>query len=314
MQYFHFNFDDKFHCKNSGCKHTCCALWDISVDKKTVKRYGVNEYFMNGIDGKTSCYKKDRNGRCTFLDDDNLCKIIKNYGEKYISETCRIHPRFKNFFSDRTETGLGLCCEEVVRLLLSEKDVYFIKTGEKGKNKENTDFENQVLIYRRTLIDKITKSDKPLLSLIEEIAFAIGYREESIADTADALYSLERLCKDFEEDIACIVTGEKIITEYDDKLKKVLIYFILRHVSSAFDTTDMYVKTAFALFSLRALIFMISGRKQKYGKCEIQDLFEIIRKYSSETEYSENNLLSLYERAEERLNFIKIKTFDVQKL
>ena len=39
---------------------------------------------------------------------DRLCQI------------CRDHPRFRNFYSDRIEIGLGLCCEEVARITIKQ--------------------------------------------------------------------------------------------------------------------------------------------------------------------------------------------------
>ena len=73
-----------------------------------------------------ACFKLDGKGRCAFLNKDNLCDIILNLGENSLCQICSDHPRFRNFYNNATEIGLGLCCEEVCRLLL-ENHAFLLK-------------------------------------------------------------------------------------------------------------------------------------------------------------------------------------------
>ena len=122
MKQFEFNYSKKFNCIADKCKHNCCKGWQIAVDKKTADKYlslsNDNNRFKNCLDGQ---FFKMIDKNCPFLDSDNLCHIIKNYGDKALCKTCKTHPRFKNFFSDRIETGLGLYCEEAGKIILSSK-------------------------------------------------------------------------------------------------------------------------------------------------------------------------------------------------
>ena len=63
-----------------------------------------------------------------------LCELILKLGEESLCEICREHPRFRNFFAGREEVGLGLCCEEAARLLMTQTEkVKLLCEGESGE-------------------------------------------------------------------------------------------------------------------------------------------------------------------------------------
>ena len=70
-----------------------------------------------------------------------LKESISKKGEGYLCEICDAHPRFKNFFTDRVEIGIGLCCEEAARIILNEKEAFFLEFKENGEPcGDNSDF------------------------------------------------------------------------------------------------------------------------------------------------------------------------------
>ena len=69
--------------------------------------------------GTDRCFLPDARGRCRFLNEKNLCTAYLRVGEQAMAEICREHPRFHNWYADVLETGLGLCCEETARLILT---------------------------------------------------------------------------------------------------------------------------------------------------------------------------------------------------
>ena len=80
------NFYDGFKCKAGECKHSCCTLWNIDIDKKSLVRYrkmkgNFKKRIEQGIDFGNACFKKNGNS-CAFLNKDNLCELIINKGEK----------------------------------------------------------------------------------------------------------------------------------------------------------------------------------------------------------------------------------------
>ena len=122
------SYYSRFSCIASNCQHNCCIGWEIDIDKDTYNNYlkvegGIAERLKeNIIGGKNPRFKMLKGGRCPFLNKDNLCDIIVNLGEQNLCEICKLHPRFLNYFDDRVEIGLGLCCEEAARIILTNKD------------------------------------------------------------------------------------------------------------------------------------------------------------------------------------------------
>ena len=77
-----------FKCKANLCTDNCCIGWEIDIDENTYEKYkniknDFGKELSNAIDtnGETPFFKLDKNERCTMLDSDNLCRIIKNTGE-----------------------------------------------------------------------------------------------------------------------------------------------------------------------------------------------------------------------------------------
>jgi len=117
----------KFKCIASECKHSCCIGWEIDIDDVTLQKYNnlkcdFGARLQDNIDFKKSPhFKLDVNERCPFLNREGLCDIITNLGEDMLCQICNDHPRFRNFYSDYEEVGLGLCCEAAAKLILTQK-------------------------------------------------------------------------------------------------------------------------------------------------------------------------------------------------
>lgn len=53
-----------------------------------------------------------------------LCELILHCGDGILCDICALHPRFFNESGEVREGGLGLCCEEVCRLLYSSREPF----------------------------------------------------------------------------------------------------------------------------------------------------------------------------------------------
>lgn len=143
-------FYKDFHCIGGQCSFTCCKEWKIAVDPETKKRWrklSVPETVLeSGRVPKHACrssldkaqlsqfvMKKDGgeiiellpNMRCPFLEDSELCRLVLDYGEECLSETCHVFPRETHEFADRTERTLVSCCPEIVDRLYALKELHF---------------------------------------------------------------------------------------------------------------------------------------------------------------------------------------------
>lgn len=146
------DFYKGFHCIGGQCSFTCCKEWKIAVDPETKKRWrklSVPETVLeSGRVPKHACrssldkvqlsqfvMKKDGgeiiellpNMRCPFLEDTELCRLVLDYGEECLSETCHVFPRETHEFADRTERTLVSCCPEIVDRLYALKELHFTK-------------------------------------------------------------------------------------------------------------------------------------------------------------------------------------------
>ena len=100
----------KFSCTGSRCEDTCCASWGVSIDPVSLRRYrNVNGEFgrrlKNSIDSKTGSFLQ-KNGRCPFLNEGNLCDIYICLGEKSLCRTCRDFPRHREEYGPLREVSL----------------------------------------------------------------------------------------------------------------------------------------------------------------------------------------------------------------
>ena len=119
--------------------------------------------------------------RCPFLSDQNLCEIILDVGPDALCQICADHPRFRNYWSDRMEIGLGMACEEAARLMLTDpQPLRLVRIGEEPGELEETPSEEEIAL--RCLRDQ-------LLASVSETGPAARLREYLIyRHLADALY------------------------------------------------------------------------------------------------------------------------------
>ena len=150
----------RFKCIADKCEHSCCIGWEIDVDADTLKQYkkvkgDFGKRLLENIDLKCDAphFILGEKERCPFLNERGLCDIIIELGEDSLCDICSDHPRFRNFFSDREELGLGLCCEEACRLILSKEEPTEFISEDDGEDFELFEDEEILLSVRNELFD-----------------------------------------------------------------------------------------------------------------------------------------------------------------
>ena len=306
MKQFEFNYSKKFNCIADKCKHNCCKGWQIAVDKKTADKYlslsNDNNRFKNCLDGQ---FFKMIDKNCPFLDSDNLCHIIKNYGDKALCKTCKTHPRFKNFFSDRIETGLGLYCEEAGKIILSSKSKMKVRlVKDDAKNTRLSPFEKKVLSFRKKAL-AIAQNRK--LTIIERLSSLsnlanVELNKNSFNAWLDIYKKLDALkTNEFGFDMVepCL-EFEKIEQGFEREYEQLLSYLCYRHLSRAIDQLDLRVRLAFIILSFNMINHLFSLQTEK----TLDTLVEVCRFYSSEIETSDDNIFNLLNEIESLISFI----------
>ena len=117
----------KFKCIANNCKDSCCSAgWEIDIDKDTLESYKkisgeFGEKLNKYIDTSSiPHFVLDKKGNCPFYNNEKLCEIYLTLGKDSLCNICAEHPRYYVYFEDIIEGGIGLCCEEATRIILSE--------------------------------------------------------------------------------------------------------------------------------------------------------------------------------------------------
>ena len=277
-----------FKCIAGRCRHTCCAGWEIDIDEYSLERWQqVKGPFGERLRG---CIEQDADSahfcllpgdRCPLLRADGLCEMIVQLGEDSLCDICADHPRFRNFFSDREELGLGMCCEEAARLILTrETPVCLMEMGDEALRYEET----ALLSLRAEAIglaqDRTLSMEERLCRLEEEAGgavFAAG------SEAAALLRPLERLDAAWEERLDCLEKQPSLTlcNHSDTPLEQLCVYFLFRHLPGAAED---------GRFTERLLMCTLLTRVTAAISRGMDDLIEAARQISGEIEYSDENI------------------------
>ncbi len=295
------DYYDKFSCIADKCRHSCCVGWEIDIDKDTYSYYKsiggeLGKALQANIavcDG-TASFTLDENERCPFLEKDGLCRLIKELGEASLCDICADHPRFRSFYSERTEIGLGLCCEAAAELILCQKHQVKLITLE--DNEESlTEDEEYLLGYRNQLFAIAQDRDFTVEERLENLLdfCGIDLPEKNFSKWAEIFISLERLDKEWTDKLNLLKDAEtySIPSSLELPFEQLLVYLLYRHIPSALDDGDIGSKIGFAVLSVRIVAAILSREKKQ----DSDTLNQLVRLYSSEIEYSQENLNTLWD-------------------
>ena len=220
MKIFAPSYYNKFSCIKDKCKNNCCIGWEIDVDGDTLSEYKKKEDIIKHISlFPTPHFILGENERCPFLDNDNLCYIIKKYGESCLCQICDDHPRFRSFFGSREEIGLGLCCEAAAEIIL-ENDFNLITLYETDEEVIIDEYQEELLKERENFFCAKIYSLKDFLPNI------------TLKELHNFLFSLERLDKDWDaylEKLNRNISIKDVQVPDAVKATRLFHYFIFRH-------------------------------------------------------------------------------------
>ena len=294
-----------FTCIAGSCRHSCCIGWEIDIDEDSLARYDAlggpyGEVLRARIDRSADVphYRLEEGERCPFLRPDGLCEMILELGEDALCQICSDHPRFRNYYSDRIELGLGLCCEAAGALILKRREPMKLELQLDNGVADPTDSEEETLLSFREMLfailqDRSCALDERLQELLDTCGACLP--EGGVSVWADFLLGLERLDENWtkqllalKETAACpCPAGE----EWEIAMEQAAVYFLYRHLREVLVDGDAASKAAFVVFSVEILRRLCAGKEN----ASLDDLVEFARMYSGEIEYSEENLWAVFE-------------------
>ncbi len=281
------DYYSEFRCIADKCRHSCCIGWEIDIDEESYKYYtqldadfGIRLRENINTDNMVPHFILGKNDRCPFLNSMNLCDIYTELGEDKLCQICSDHPRFRNFFADRTEIGLGLCCEAAGRLILGRDEKMKLECGE-----------DEFSQFRQSLFNILQNRDKAVEERIEEMleVCSISLPQIPYERWAKLYLHLERLDEAWTARLGALseITEAKIASEWEIAFEQLAVYFIYRHLPDGLEDGRIAERAAFAALGIHIIKGMFSGCD------ELDELIEIARMYSSEIEYCESNTEAL---------------------
>lgn len=302
MKLYAPDYYKSFACIADRCRHSCCLGWEIDIDPDTRDFYRtvggeIGLRLQESIDDgeETACFRMGADERCPFLNRSGLCDLILSLGEESLCQICADHPRFRSFFADRTEIGLGLCCEEATRLVLSWKDPVQLEIIEDdGMNDESDSFEEELLALRGELIS--VAQDRSLT--VDERAQRILARSGLKLPVPDPelILSLERLDEAWTECINQLwhFSGATALTdEFDIPFEQLLVYLLYRHLPLALEDGEVSGHISFCVWCWLLIRLLCCVHMELNGSLALEDMAEVCRMYSSEIEYSDENIAAI---------------------
>lgn len=278
------NYYNKFKCIADRCKHSCCIGWEIDIDDVALKKYNsLKSDFASRLKAHIDLedsphFRLDANERCPFLNNQGLCDIITNIGEDMLCQICSDHPRFRNFYEDYVEVGLGLCCEVAAQIILTKKD----KTS---LNLPTEAAQIPILNFREKLFDALQDRTFSIDERVENMLFLVDARLPNNINWYEVFNGLEKLDNTWNSYLSRIKCG--IETNCDNSLdtayEQLLVYLIYRHFSDCQYDERVKERVLFA-----ALIYKVIKAMNTSNK--LTELLEIARLYSCEIEYSDKNI------------------------
>ena len=269
------------------------------------------------------------NERCPFLNAKGLCELILGLGENSLCEICSEHPRFYQTLSDRTEMGFGLCCEESARLLISHPapiHMIDVTSGMKKKSlfRSKKHFSPE-LLYEDTFSGSRDDDEAEILTIRHEIFSILQDRNLSLGSRISAieqklelpgtdpdipywgafLEKLERLDPTWDIEIGKLTDKRKIdvdafaammvVTQRSFEYENFIGYLLYRHLWGALEDGYIGARVQFAILAFRLIEYLGACRFTENGVFTTEDQIDLMRMFSSEIEYSDENVDLLIE-------------------
>lgn len=296
------NYYSRFACIAGACRHSCCIGWEIDIDAESFARYQTlpgktGEKLRQNTEMKGGCAHFRMQGaqeRCPMLNHEGLCELILTYGEDALCQICADHPRFRHFWTGRTEIGLGLCCEEAARLILSQEEIVQLTAiADDGREDAADEEETALLRVRSELFQLMQDRSRPVEARVESLLALVHAKPADFAwdEWIPILLDLERLDERWAELIAPLQDASSALSlpaSLQIPMEQLMIYLLYRHLPEARADGD-----ARGHILLCCLLWLLAAQLCVHYAFTLSELTECCRMLSSEIEYSEDNIAAL---------------------
>ena len=251
--------------------------------------------------GDAPHFRLDQQENCPFLTKNGLCELILHLGEDSLCQVCADHPRYRGFFTDRTEIGLGLCCEAAARLILTwPENVDLITLEDDGGDEAPTAEEQAFLQLRARLMAVAQDRSVPIAARVDalEQMSGIPLPWDALPRWAELLLTLERLDEAWTRRLTALLDAlpaEGLSPEWDAPLEQLLTCLMYRHLTGALEDGDAAGRLAFVVLGWKLICALFLREREQ----TMDTLVETVRLWASEIEYSDENTAALLDALDE---------------
>lgn len=278
------DYYNKFKCIANKCKHSCCIGWEIDIDNATLEKYNnLKSTFADTLKSniefsETPHFKLDKHERCPFLNKQGLCDIIINEGEDMLCQICADHPRFRNYYDNVTEIGLGLACEAAAELILTSEEKSTLNLPPQA-------LELPIIKFRENIFDILQDRTFSIDERVENMLFYIGAQFPDNTNWYNVFNGLEKLDNEWNKYLLRIKNGieSPADSSLDTAYEQLLIYLIFRHLLDGQYDGKIKERVLFTVLIYKIIRAMNTSNT-------LHELLEIARIYSCEIEYSDENI------------------------
>lgn len=220
MLYTFPDYYKEFSCIADKCEDTCCAGWEIVIDKKSLNKYkmalrtadkSMRRRLLTSVKWVQGTFRQGKDKRCAFLNDHNLCDLYSGLGEKSLCKTCKLYPRHIEEFEDVREVTLSISCPEVARILMNKKEPVHFLEYEKPEEEEYEEYDPflySVLADTRDVLIEIAQNREVPMEVRVRMIRGLAHDIQTRIDRSQ-LFSCEEVLERYQNERA-ILHFEKI--------------------------------------------------------------------------------------------------------
>ena len=312
------SYYEKFRCIADKCTDNCCIGWEIDIDSDTAGYYST----VSGKFGKRlsenireGSFVLTHDEKCPFLNGKGLCDIFTELGEEHLCQICTDHPRYYEWFGNIKEGGVGLCCEEATRLILSE-DMSLSETciPDEECDEPDPEFFDMLISARDTIIRHISRDSDMRKCLGRLISYAIAVQkaadeevyalpawdelhEAPLPDIRDVLPVLKKLEPMSSEWLPfldeCSELTDKVTPlsgHFLSETRRIAAYFIFRYFMKSVFSGDILSPVTVTVISTLTINYLWECQLSRDDQLPLANMAAIAKNYSKEIEYNEDNL------------------------
>lgn len=322
-------FYDKFVCIADRCTDNCCRGWEIDIDEPAMERFrGVPGEFGERLrsaireQGGQRSFALSSGDRCALLREDGLCELILHCGDGILCDICALHPRFFNESGKVREGGLGLCCEEVCRLLYSSREPFRLVQDDEDLLAQEFDDEFTASFRKERewlfavlqdrqlgILDRLGRCAEYAWNIQQQIEGGAPAEipqewesitgEESVSRLMDTLSGMESINGEWTEVLSRLTERraelvrrlpEFLAENGDWRYEYIAVYGIFRHYTGSLDDSAAYARVMLACCSALTVMLMDCMKWIDGGSIREWDMILDLKLYSKQVEYSQENI------------------------